>query len=417
MGNAVVTQMDFAPIILKNLVLDCDLPQGSIAEALGVSRPTVNSCLNKGYNPTTRPNFRTDMEAFLRQSEKWPQITMWLGRRGLTMRDIWSPSDNEQRWKNPAGTNTRKVAAERKNSRTAATVPGNPEIITLKEVEMLTAETMRHFKLFRPPFINDIQQSADIYKSEDHMFIEAAMVDAARNGGFLAVIGEVGSGKSTIRREVMVQLKRENKILIVFPQIIDKGRISAGSLCDAIIMDLSEEKPKIKQEHKTRQVTRLLQARKSAGYHVALFLEEAHDLTTTALKHLKRIHEIEEGYSKLLSIVLIGQPELKQTLSEEQHPEMREVIRRIQKAEIMGLNGDLKSYLALKFKRIGSSLDKIMTDDAVEALSRKLSTTGERGRKVSYAFPLLVNNLVAQAMNMAVELGEERVTAEVVEAL
>lgn len=404
---------EFKPLAIKNLCLQCDISQGDIARGLNISRPLVNLIINKGYLPPTHPNIRAQVETFLLQPESGAAVNEWLAAQGMKLSEIWNASGDQLRNSYTTKHGNRIIAGKNKQ----AFITGVPEQILCREVVMLNAATMKHFKIFRHPFINDINQSTDIFKSEDHMFIEASMLDAAKNGGFLAVIGEVGSGKSTIRREVMVALKRESKILVVFPQIVDKGRVNAGSICDAIIMDLSEEKPKIKQEHKTRQVTRLLQARRSAGYHVCLFLEEAHDLTTTALKHLKRIYEFEDGYNKLMSIVLIGQPELKQTLSEDQHPEMREVIRRIQKAEILGLNGDLRSYLALKFKRVGADISKIMTDEAIVALSKKLHTTGPGGKKVSHAFPLLVNNLVAEAMNEAVEMGYELVNETVVESL
>lgn len=283
---------------------------------------------------------------------------------------------------------------------------------------MVNQDTLRHFKMFRNPFVGDIEKSTDIYKSDEHRYIEAAMLDTAKHGGFLAVIGEVGSGKTTMRREVMEQLKKESNVMVIFPQIIDKSRVNASSICDAIVMDLSEEKPKNKLEHKTRQVQKLLMDRSRAGYQACLIIEEAHDLSTQTLKYLKRFYELEDGYKKLLGIILVGQTELKHMFNESQHVEMREVIRRVQIAEIRGLNGNLKEYLSVKFKRVGAKIDDLMDDDAINALGRRLTTEDGKGKKpVSHAYPLLVNNYTARAMNLAAEMGETRITAEVVEAI
>lgn len=283
---------------------------------------------------------------------------------------------------------------------------------------MITDDAKRHFKLFRNPFIADVEKSADIYKSDEHRYIEAAMLDAAKHGGFLAVIGEVGSGKTTMRREVTEQLKKDSNVMVIFPQIIDKSRVNAGSICDAIIMDLSEEKPKVRLEQKTRQVQKILMDRSRAGYQACLIIEEAHDLSTQTLKYLKRFYELEDGYKKLLGIILIGQTELKHMFNESQHVEMREVIRRVQIAEIRGLNGNTKDYLTLKFKRVGGKIDDIVSDDAIVALSRRLTVDDGRGKKpVSHAYPLLINNYIAQAMNLACEMGEPLVTEEVINAL
>jgi type II secretory pathway predicted ATPase ExeA len=295
---------------------------------------------------------------------------------------------------------------------------GLPDQIVMKwEVEMISEDTKRYFKLFRNPFIADVEKSVDIFRSEEHRYIEAAMLDAAKHGGFLAVVGEVGSGKTTIRREVMEQLKKESNVMVIFPQIIDKGRITAASICDAIILDLSEERPKMKLEQKTRQVQRLLTDRSKSGYQACLIIEEAHDLTTQTLKYLKRFYELEDGYKKLLGIILIGQTELRNMFNESQHVEMREVIRRVQVAEIRGLNGNLRDYLQLKFKRVGGDIDKIITPEAITALGSRLTMKGPSGKAVSHAYPLLVNNYVARAMNLTCELGVDMITEEVVNAI
>ena len=412
---AVAHQLPSAPIVLKQLIIECDINQNDIADAIGMSRPTVNLCVNKGYIPTTRPNFRSDVEWFIVLPPHGDRVRPWLQDQGITLTDIWNPLGQNLRWIHPVGTSGRAQAQRKHNP--AMTV-GNPEIIKCKEVEMISQDTLRHFKLFRNPFVGDVEKSTDIYKSDEHRYIEAAMLDTAKHGGFLAVIGEVGSGKTTMRREVMEQLKKESNVMVIFPQIIDKSRVNASSICDAIVMDLSEERPKIKLEAKTRQVQKLLMDRSRAGYQACLIIEEAHDLTTQTLKYLKRFYELEDGYKKLLGIILVGQTELKHMFNESQHVEMREVIRRVQVAEIRGLNGNLKDYLTLKFKRVGAKIDDIIDDDAITALSRRLTTEDGKGRKpTSHAYPLLVNNYTARAMNLAAEMGETRLTAQVMETL
>lgn len=409
-------EMPRNPLILKELVIGCAIDQVVLAKATNVSRPTINLCINKGYIPLTIPTFRTDVERFLSAPEQAQRVQPWLMENNLQLSDIWSPSSKNLYKIHPVGHGQRSAAA--KKQRAAALVTGEPEIIICKEVEMVNPDALKHFKMFRNPFLSDIEKTTDIYKSDEHRYIEAAMLDTAKHGGFLAVIGEVGSGKTTMRREVMEQLKKESNVMVIFPQIIDKARVNASSICDAIVMDLSEEKPRIKLEQKTRQVQKLLMDRSRAGYQACLIIEEAHDLNTQTLKYLKRFYELEDGYKKLLGIILVGQTELKHMFNESQHVEMREVIRRVQIAEIRGLNGNLRDYLALKFKRVGSRIEDVMDDDAITALSRRLTTDEGKGKKpVSHAYPLLVNNYTARAMNLAEEMGEPRITAEVVEAL
>jgi len=423
-NKATAHELPDNPIILKDLMLECGIRQADIAGVVRLARPTLNLTLNRGYLPDDRrgelkrgPSFQERIEKFIQST---PRTMQWLFQRGLRIEDVWKPNDGEQRGRvrdaKPKPVGFMDGAWERR--RMSVIQPGDPEALIIKwEVEMITQEAMKHFKVFRNPFIDDIQKDADIYMSDEHRYIESAMVDAARHGGFLAVIGEVGSGKSVMRRKVVEQLRKDGDILIIYPQIIDKTRLNAASICDAIIMDISSDKPRIKLEMKTRQVQQLLLERSKQNYRSVLIIEEAHDLNINTLKYLKRFYELEDGYKKFLGIILIGQTELKHAFNEAQHVDLREVIRRVQIAEIQGLNGHIKEYLNLKFKRVGAEMDKIFAPDAVEALGKRLTSVDRQNKRISHAYPLLVNNYAAKSMNMAYEMGEAKVTEAVVMAI
>lgn len=418
--RAMAYEIDFRPLVLKELTLVCDISQEGLAAAVNkrtgcnVSRGLVNLAINRGYLPQSVPGFRTAVEGIIKDNQR---AMTWLLQRNMSVSDIWQQAEHGFKGKMPSG-HTKRVRRSLLQSRQAM-IPGNPFSITIQwEVEMISQEALRHFKMFRNPFIDDIQKDADIYMSDEHRYIEAAMLDAARHGGFLAVIGEVGSGKSVMRRKVIEQLKKDGDTLVIYPQMIDKTRVNASSICDAIVMDISSEKPRVKLEQKTRQVQSLLLDRAKSGYRACLIIEEAHDLSVQTLKYLKRFYELEDGYRKLLGIVLIGQTELKHMFDEGTNVDMREVIRRVQVAEIKGLNGHLQEYLSVKLKRVGAKPDDIFSADAYEALSRRLTSTERDGKtKVSHAYPLLVNNYTAKAMNLAYEMGETKVTADVVDAI
>lgn len=412
-----VWKKDFEPIVLKAVVLASSISQSELQRGVAVeinrevSRPTINLCINRGYIPKTMNGFKAAVEKIIGQN---PKAQAWLAGQGLRSADVWKPLGRELRLAVPADQGKRIS----KGWKRPALVPGDSEQIIQKEVEMISQEAMKHFKIFRNPFNDDIQKEADIYMSDEHRFIEAAMLDAAKHGGFLAVIGEVGSGKTVMRRKVIEQLKRDGDILVIYPQTIDKTRLTAGSICDAVVLDISSEKPKLTHEAKTRQVQRLLVDRAKSGYRAVLIIEEAHDLSIPTLKFLKRFHELEDGYRKLLGIILVGQTELKNTFDEGQNVDMREVIRRVQVAEIRGLNGNLRDYLEVKFRRIGRPAAEVFNDDAYEALSRRLTSVSSNGKdKVSHAYPLTVNNYIARALNEACGMGEQKVTAEVIEAI
>lgn len=411
MEGYITSRYEYKPLILKKMLIECGISQSDLMKVTGLSKAAINLAVNRGYMPKKTANFQVDIEKFLLMNKDVPK---WLNEKGIKIENIWRPSGEDLRKIQPCNFGERKKAARR-----ARTIQlGNPdEAITQTEVEMLTGEAMKHFKIFRNPFQNDIRGIEDIYMSDEHRYIEAAMLDAAKNGGFIAVIGEVGSGKSSIRKKVVAELGKDENTRIIYPRMIDKSQITSASLCDAIIMDLSEETPRLRLEQKTRQVERLLIQRAKADCHVCLIIEEAHDLTIRVLKLLKRFYEIEHGYKKVLGIILIGQTELGELFNEADHYDMREVIRRCQVAYIRGLNGNLRAYLELKFKRVGVDLKSIITDAAVEALSKRLKDKDHRQREYSKAYPLTVNNQMIRAMNMAHEMGEPKVTDDVINAI
>ncbi|MCU7842089.1 MAG: AAA family ATPase [Candidatus Thiodiazotropha sp. (ex Troendleina suluensis)] len=284
---------------------------------------------------------------------------------------------------------------------------------------MLSQQAKRHFNLFQDPFLDDVQGPDDVFLDSEQRYIRESMYQAAKHGGFLAVIGESGAGKTTLRKDLIERISRDKvPITIVQPRIIDKGRLSAGAICDSIIHDVSQEFPRRSLEGKARQIETLLTGSSRAGNHHALIIEEAHDLSVSTLKYLKRFWELEDGFKRLMGIILIGQTELKHRLDERSNWAAREVIRRCEVAELRPLNGNLEDYLTLKFKRVGKQLDDIFDQDSYEALRSRL-VQRQRGstQVISMMYPLVVNNAVRKAMNVAADIGNPKVNAELIKGV
>jgi type II secretory pathway predicted ATPase ExeA len=293
-----------------------------------------------------------------------------------------------------------------------------PEIEPL-EIEMLSPNAKKHFGIFRDPFVEDVQGPEDVFLSADQRYIREAMFSTAKHGGFLAVVGESGSGKTTLRRDLIDRVQRDAQLIVLIqPRLIDKGTMTAGGICEAIIGDLREgEKVPRSLEAKARKVEQLLKDSSRAGNSHSLLIEEAHDLSIQTLKFLKRFWELEDGFKKLLSIILVGQPELKNKLDERIHYEAREVIRRCEVAELAPLDRHLEEYLTLKFKRVGKQLNELFDKDAYDAMRARLTRQKGAGKAVSMVYPLVVNNLVTSALNLAAEIGAGKVGADVIKEL
>jgi type II secretory pathway predicted ATPase ExeA len=285
---------------------------------------------------------------------------------------------------------------------------------------MLSLEARKKYGLIRDPFIDDVSCADDVYLTDNSSFAAEYLYQTAKVGGMVALIGESGSGKTTIRRLAIDRMQADGqKVRIISPRIIDKGRLTASLICDAIIADCSTESPKRTLEGKARQIEKILTASSRAGWSHVLMIEEAHDLTIQTLKYLKRFWELEDGFKKLLAIVLIGQVEMKGKLDESKNWEAREVIRRMEVLELEPLASgkEIAEYLDVKFRRIQKERAKVITNEACQALSVKLHRQTRRDVVYSVAYPLLINNWTRKALNLAAEMGVDTVDAEVVNSL
>ncbi len=386
-------------LVLKALMQEHGIDQQMVADAAQVSQPTISQIVNHGIWPKRRT-------AEVRES-----ISQFLAARGLDTAGAFE----EVHAADTACTNVSQQANKE----------GDDNMLLAKQV--LHPATKKHFGLFRDPFADDaLQGSEDVFTTPDIRYVREALFQTARHGGFLAVVGESGAGKSTLRRDLIERINRENaQVIVIEPYIIamedndNKGKtLKAASIAEAIINTLAPlEGVKRSQEARFRQLHRVLKDSSNAGYSHVLVIEEAHSLPLPTLKHLKRFFELENGFKKLLSIVLVGQPELAMKLSE-RNQEVREVVQRCEVVELLPLDTQLEAFLTFKFDRAGKSVKEVLDASATDAIRARLSSNiGGRKGVVSLLYPLAVSNLTIAAMNLAAQIGVPVVNADVIKGI
>ena len=291
--------------------------------------------------------------------------------------------------------------------------------------ETLTPAARKAFGLTRSPFVDDIASREDVFATQHGRYVRAAMLDAATNHGFIAIIGQSGSGKSTLREELEERIREDRRPIVLIKPYIHgvepseaRGKaMKAGQIAEAIVTTLAPGVTmRSSPQARYKQVHELLKGSRAAGYSNLLVIEEAHRMSIPTLKHLKNFMELKDGLRRLLGVVLIGQPELSHLL-DERNPEIREIVQRCEQIEMRPLDADLEGYLHLKFQRIGVELKDVLAADALEAIRARLISVPRGGRAadaISVCYPLVVNNLVARALNTAAAAGWDSVTAEVI---
>lgn len=300
--------------------------------------------------------------------------------------------------------------------------PGKLETIepTLKDQILLGGPAVLEKQILdkigfeRDPFWNEISRPEDVFDSKPHLHILQKMRDAALNAKFIGIHGEVGSGKTVMKNMLFEMLKKEGNFLISEPVISEKSRLRPPTVADSMIQDFLYEFGSIPQtgklasprslEAKNRFLARIMKSNKRQGRRHVVVIDEAHDLPIETIKSMKRFHEIQDGFTKLLGIILVGQPELNDVICKDYR--IREVAARIDMIEIRAQTIDAEGYLRWKVQRAGGDFARIFTDSAVSEIKRKLNGAGN---------PLTLNVLASHAIDKGFRTGTLPVTNEVVE--
>ena len=415
---------------LKHVLAKVGRSQADFARALDVSEATVAQIVNHGKWPKTLTTRRRAAPGT--QHGQWPdglektdlqsRILNLLIAAGVPNSALFDVFDEVKVGEPCANT-------ARPDSQINQTSEIHQEQDMLLRKQALSQQAKKHFGLFRSPFMDELQGAEDMYVSPDIRYVREAMFQTAKHGGFLAVVGESGAGKTVLARDLEDRIARESQpIILIKPYVLamedndQKGKtLKSTHIAEAIMASVApKEGPRSSPEARFAQLHRSLKASHTAGYRHCLLIDEAHSLPLATIKHLKRFFELEMGFKKLVSIILVGQPELRAKL-DERNAQVREVVQRCEMVELAPLAGQaLQDFLRLKLERAGKQLAEVIDDGGIEALRGRLtftSTRREQRETVSLLYPLAVGNVLTAAMNLAADLGAKVVTADVVKGV
>lgn len=308
--------------------------------------------------------------------------------------------------------------AKAKTSTSTINEPSPEDDHMLLRRQALTPNAKKHFYLTRNPF-SDLNNAGDMWISPDIRYVRECMLATAQHASFLAVVGESGSGKSTVLTDLEERIKADKlPIIISKPYIIaaeeteSKGTmLKSAHIAESLLRTLTPNSPvRISPEARFRQLHNALKDSNQAGYSHCIVIEEAHSAPISSLKHLKRIMELQDGFTKLVGVILIGQPELMVKLSE-RNAEVREVVQRCEIATLQPLAPHLLAeFLEHRFGRVGKKASDIIDASGIAKLVERL--VAKSG--ASQLYPLAIGNFMIAAMNIAADVGAPIINDEII---
>lgn len=275
---------------------------------------------------------------------------------------------------------------------------------------VLYESVIKHFKLARDPFTGELSSSRDIFLPRSTSIVELRLWKAIDECQIAALVGDVGSGKTTIMAKVLDQMESNRQYRIVRIYAINRKKLTPSQLCDAFIEDLTGRTCFNSLEMKVRLISEALGDAQKSGHKVALIIDDAHELPTQTLKDLKKLHEIRGKFKAVLSILLIGQLQLLRRLQRE--VTLKEMLERVEVIEAKGFKDpktgsmdESQKYISWKLQRAGGrKVEDLFTKDGLEML---LDHPAAR-------YPLGINNLVSAALCLAKEADEDKINEDVV---
>jgi general secretion pathway protein A len=233
-----------------------------------------------------------------------------------------------------------------------------------------------------------------LYMSERHREALAHLIYGLKtDGGFVLLTGEVGTGKTTVCQCLLEQVPDNSEIAFVL-----NPKLTVVELLATICDELGISYPQDNASNKVfiDALNQFLLEAHSQGRKTVLIIDEAQNLQVDVLEQIRLLTNLETHKQKLLQVIMLGQPELKQKLEQ---PELRQLAQRITARyhlEPLSKN-EIEAYVRHRL--------------SVAGVDRPLFTaaTNDKLYRLSGGVPRLINLLCDRALLGAYATGQHEI--------
>jgi len=257
---------------------------------------------------------------------------------------------------------------------------------------------LQHFQFSSEPF-SIAPDPRFLFLSVRHEEALAHLLYGLREGGgFVALTGEVGTGKTTLCHCLMEQLPDNVDLALVFNPKLSSLELIA-TICDELGIVYPDGTSSIKVV--TDALNRYLLKAHAKGRRTVVLIDEAQNLSLDVLEQIRLLTNLETKQTKLLQIILVGQPELNNLLNCKQ---LRQLSQRITgRYHLLPLDfNETRDYIHHRLAKVDGSAT-VFSAGAIRSLFRH-----------SHGIPRLINTIADRALLGAFSKNKHQVSAGLV---
>lgn len=244
-----------------------------------------------------------------------------------------------------------------------------------------------YFNLNQPPF-KITPDTSLFFPGGDRGAILDALIYAIVSGeGIVKLVGEVGSGKTTLCR--MLEKELPENIEVVY---LANPSLSPDNILHAIAFELHlKVRPNDTRLKVMNSLQNYLLERHAENKQIVVFVEEAQSMPIATLEEIRLLSNLETAQNKLLQIVIFGQPELDTMISKQ---EIRQLKERITYSFYLDplKQQEVKDYINSRLRACGYRSVELFNDKAIKAtfkysggLLRRINILADKSLLACYA--------------------------------
>ena len=189
-----------------------------------------------------------------------------------------------------------------------------------------------------------------LWLGEKHKEALATLIYGVKDQrGFLLLTGDVGTGKTTLVNALLEKLDKS----ILVGNITDP-KLDVIGLLNVVSASLGSPEKSEKKEDFLLSFTQFLTEKCAEKKYVLLIIDEAHTLSTDHLEQIRLLSNIELPERRLISIFLVGQGELNETLTSYECRALRQRITLVSRIEPLS-EGETAEYIRYRLKIAGTN--------------------------------------------------------------